>query len=166
MGSKKGLRYLVEGFAQFHQQHPQTQLRLFGTGDEEESLRQLVDKLQIKEAVKFVGQVSHDELAQQLPRCHVFCLPSLAEGMSNAMLEAAACGLPIIATNVGGAAELIDGNGVIIKQKSASDIAEAIVKIYSDNQLRVKMGAESRDKAKQFGWEEMGREWVGYLKAS
>ncbi|HAL64817.1 MAG TPA: hypothetical protein DCP10_04525 [Bacteroidales bacterium] len=165
-GPKKGLEYLLEGFASFHQQHPQTELLLFGEGSLNEKLKEQAQQLGVEDAVKFAGQITHQQLAQQLPRCHVFCLPSLAEGMSNAMLEAAACGLPIIATDVGGAKEVVDGNGIIVKTKNSNEIAQALKKIYADEQLRLRMSKKSREKAEKMGWGEVGGEYLSLLEAS
>ncbi len=130
MGPKKGLEYLVEGFALFHKQYPESRLLLFGTGELESKLKQMAKDLGIETAVEFTGQVNHDELAKMLPKCHVMCLPSLAEGMSNAVLEAAACGLPLILTDVGGIRELSNTDFVIVRRKSALEIANAISSIF------------------------------------
>lgn len=155
MGPKKGLEYLVEGFAIFHKLYPDSRLRLFGTGVLESKLRQMASDLGIKSSVEFVGRVSHDELARQLPRCHVMCLPSLAEGMSNAVLEAAACGLPLILTAVGGTEEILDGNQMLVKKKDAGSVASALIKIARDKKLRDVMENKSRSIAETSSWSEM-----------
>ena len=160
MGPKKGLQYLIEGFAAFHAKHADSQLVLFGAGDLEEQLRALVAQLQLEQVVVFKGMVTADELAAKLPKCHVFCLPSLAEGMSNANLEALACGLPIVITPVGGSDELLaNENGVLIEMGSPDRIAEALEGLNVNNKQRMEMGRKSRELALAYSWEQAARKY-------
>lgn len=165
MGPKKGLEYLMEGFAIFHKKHPESRLLLFGSGVLENKLRHMASDLGIKSCVEFAGRVSHDELASQLPRCHVMCLPSLAEGMSNAVLEAAASGLPLVLTEVGGTKELLDKNGFMVKKRNANEIAIALTRLYDNKRLRIEMGKISRRMADIFSWKNTSSSYLHLYKS-
>jgi glycosyltransferase involved in cell wall biosynthesis len=76
----------------------------------------------------------------------IACLPSYREGLPKSLIEAAACGLPIVTTNTVGCREVVvhEVNGLLVPVKSAVDLADAIVRLISSRDLRVSMGIESR----------------------
>jgi len=153
MGKKKGLQYLVAGFAAFNSKYPLSQLVLFGSGVEEKSLRGQVRELGIEDVVQFNGRVDRDTLARMLPKCHVFCLPSLAEGMSNAMLEAMASGLAIIATPVGANTELLaEERGLMIPARNSAAIAASLSVLYTDVLFMQKLQRKALASAGEYTW--------------
>ncbi len=83
----------------------------------------------LQNTVEFAGEISHDDIPEILRKHDLFCLPSRSEGLPAAPLEAMACGLPVVAANVGGMNEIIvDGfNGYLCKPESPEDIAEKII---------------------------------------
>lgn len=166
LGKIKGLDQLVRGFAKFHQHQPQSQLMLIGSGDYESELRQLVEELGIAEATKFVGRKDHNWIAANLPKCHVLCLPSLNEGMSNAMLEGLACGLPLIITEVGGSDELVEPgvNGYIVPKHDSASIANALLELSNDRDSLVKFGTASRSKAEKMSWDQVAAKYYRLIE--
>lgn len=152
MGKKKGLDLLIKGFAQFHAQHPQSQLILFGEGDEERNLKNLAKSLKISKAVIFKGKVLHTTLAKELPKCHVCCLPSYAEGMSNALIEAQAAGLAIATTPVGNGQDLIEQKIAVSMRHDASSVTHALEKLFSSPKFLKQMATKARTMAEKSGW--------------
>lgn len=161
-GKKKGLTTLVRAFARFAEYKNNVELLLIGSGDLETNLKELTDTLGIKDKVKFVGRKDKTWLAENLPKCHVFCLPSINEGMSNATLEALACGLPIIITPVGGSDELLeDGkNGFLVPKNNVDQIVKRLDVLYADGQLVKEMGEKSRTIAKMMSWDNIKKEYL------
>jgi glycosyltransferase involved in cell wall biosynthesis len=155
---RKGIKYLIEAINYLPEN---IQLEIVGNGDRKEELENLVETLNIKKRVSFLGLVNHSDLPKIYQSASVFILPSLNEGMSNTMLEALASGLPIIATNTGGTKELVeDGkNGFIIKMKDAKDIAEKINLILNNKDLQSKMSTESRKIAEDLSWKKVAEEY-------
>ena len=159
-GKKKGLQYLVEAYADFAKDKEDTNLLLIGSGDLEEELREQVKSLGIDEKVDFTGYMEKSALSKNLPRCHVFCLPSINEGMSNATLEAISSALPIIVTDVGGKDELLKGNGFLIPKRNSKEITRRLDLLYVDESLRKEMAKESHKIAEGMSWEKVAKMYL------
>ncbi|MFH2021031.1 MAG: glycosyltransferase family 4 protein [archaeon] len=128
---------------------PEFSLTLVGDGELTRELKSLSKSLRAD--VTFLGKLLHEDVSKELRKADIFVLPSETEGMSNAMLEAMASGLPVIAGLVGGSDELIDKNGVILKQGSVSELTNAIIQ-YKDRDLLKNHGQTSRKIAEKFSW--------------
>ncbi len=148
---RKGYRYLIEAL----QGLDNVQLILIGDGNQKNELEELARKKKVR--VNFLGKVDHAHLAGHLHSADIFILPSLNEGMSNALLEAMACGLPVIATNTGGSSELIQNNGFIVAPGSAAALREAIKKLTAEPDLIYFMGDLSRKLAENMAWEKVAQ---------
>jgi L-malate glycosyltransferase len=72
-------------------------------------------------------------------------LPSLHEGMSNAVMEAMAAGRPVVATDVGGTGELLDGRGILVPPSDSGALADGIAHVLDDPALAARLGARARD---------------------
>jgi glycosyltransferase involved in cell wall biosynthesis len=155
---RKGIRFLIEAIEKLKDR--KVKLILVGEGNQEDELKKLVVDSRVSDRVEFKGYMDHDSIANLYRTSDVFVLPSLNEGMSNALLEAMASGLPVIVTDTGGTSELIDGNGVVVPMCDSDAIAEAI-REFMDNPDTHKMGMRSREIAQQMGWGAIGD---AYLK--
>ena len=137
---------MLDAYADFAKDKEDTNLLLIGSGDLEEELREQVKSLGIEDKVDFTGYMEKSALSKNLPRCHVFCLPSINEGMSNATLEAISSALPIVVTEVGGKDELLKGNGFLIPKRNSKEITRRLELLYADESLRKEMGkGKSKD---------------------
>jgi glycosyltransferase involved in cell wall biosynthesis len=119
-------------------------LMLVGGGPDLERLRRKAIDLGIGGSVEFVGQV--DDAAEILRAADVFVLPSVAEGMSNSLLEAMSTGLPCLASNIGGNTDLIVSgeSGILVRSAAPDSWAEAIVAVLQDPDLRARLGQRAR----------------------
>ena len=164
LGRIKGLDLLVKGFAKLAKDHPEVRLKLIGDGNFKPKLEELIKEQGIEDKVTFTGRQEHTWIEQNLGRFHVLCLPSRNEGMSNAVLEGLAAGLPILITNVGGAQELTaNRNGYIIEAESPQDIYAHLKKLFTDNELRRKMSENSRELAETMSWKQTADKfWYTY----
>lgn len=139
----KGLDYLIEAFAIVSQRVPRVQLVIGGEGPEEEKLKQQVKNLGLTESVHFVGFIENKELSRYYHDAAVFVLPSIqtegqTEGLGVVLLEAMACGTPVIGSDVGGIPDIIrDGwNGYLVKERSPHELAERIVALLENPAVR------------------------------
>ena len=111
-----------------------------GEGEEERKMKKLCVELKIEKNVIFAGERS--DIPEILFSKDIFVLPSLREGLGLAILEAMACGKPVIATNVGGIPEVVkDGeNGILVSPKDPEALYRAMNELLDDREKREKMG--------------------------
>lgn len=143
---RKGYEYLIRALEGMEN----VTLTVIGDGDRRPDLERLADKLGVR--AFFRGAVDHDDIAREYQKADLFVLPSLNEGMSNSLLEAMACGLPVIVTDVGGAGELVDGNGIIVHRASADDLHDGIKGYLKDRELLRIHALRSREVAERMDW--------------
>ncbi len=148
---QKGITYLLQAMAQLRGAYPSLRAYIVGDGPLRDELSAEAGALGIGGQVSFEGFVPHEELLAYYQKAHVFVLPSLNEALGNATHEALASGLPIITTNTG-AAELVDGNGIVVPKEDASAIAQALERLLQDKALREQMAKQSRALAETMSW--------------
>jgi glycosyltransferase involved in cell wall biosynthesis len=157
LGQRKGHIYLIKAL----QKIDGFKLIVIGDGIEKEKLVSESKGLDIE----LKGYVKHEELPKELQKADAFISTALVEGMSNSTLEAMACGLPIITTDVGGAKELINGNGTIIsKTQDINSIVQVLNKYKNSPKLLKKQGIQSRKIAEKMSWENVAKEYEGVMK--
>ena len=143
----KGHDLLVRAAAEVVMHFPQTTFTVAGEVLEPDfyaELLALIEELGLTPCFRFVGKI--DDLSQHLRHADVFVLPSRSEGFSNALIEAMASGLPVIATDVGGNAEAVqDGvSGLIVPPESAAALATAIISMLESPEKAQKLGKSAR----------------------
>jgi L-malate glycosyltransferase len=153
---RKGIEYLLKSIPLVKEKAGKNfEVWIVGEGNLEEELKDLSSDLGLSDLVVFKGYVAHENLPEIYASSDLFVLPSFNEGMSNTILEAMASGLPIITTDTGGKRELINSNGVIIKEGNKQDIAEAIINLAGNPDKRKMMGQESKLMADSLSWEKV-----------
>jgi glycosyltransferase involved in cell wall biosynthesis len=123
-----------------------------GEGNLLGSLRKTAEQLGLADRVHFLGRVEPERMPEVYRRSHLLLMTSKHEGMSNAMLEAMACGLPIVTTHCEGVDELVRDNGVVVEESSPEKIGQAILAIANDSSAYESMSGASRAAAEQFSW--------------
>ncbi|HAP41134.1 MAG TPA: glycosyltransferase family 4 protein [Nitrospira sp.] len=152
---RKGQHHLLQAFAQLRASCTEPVALLFvGTGDAEPQLRELAERLKVTDAVTFKGFVPREEMPKMYHGADLFVLPSQHEGMSIALLEAMASGLPVVVTDTGGTAELVTQgeNGEIVPWADVPALTASLQRLSNDSRRRTQMGQEGRNRAQQFGW--------------
>jgi glycosyltransferase involved in cell wall biosynthesis len=132
-------------------------LLLVGDGPQRAELEQQVATAGLGDRVTFLGAVADPVLYYQT--ANVFVLPSASEGLSNAMLEAMACGLPVVVTAVSGAADVVrDGkNGKLVPPNKPNALAEILIELIEDVEQRLELGDQARRTvARHYSMEAMG----------
>lgn len=124
---------------------------IVGEGPLESKLRKLANKLGVENRVTFVGNVSQQHLIDYYSAADALVLPSIREGMPNVVLEALACGTPVIAARCEGVPELLTtpAAGVLMEQRTADGLVEAYGRLMADYPER----AKTREHAETLGWE-------------
>jgi sugar transferase (PEP-CTERM/EpsH1 system associated) len=142
----KDYRSLLLAFAAFPD-ISRLRLLLCGDGPQNLELRELARDLGVAERVLFTG--FRDDIPDVLTSFDLFVLPSVTEGMSNAILEAMASGLPCVATRVGGNGELVSHgvNGLLVPPASPEKLHDAVRYLVEDRDARLRMGRAGRTRA-------------------
>lgn len=156
---RKGIEYLIKAVAKLKQNN--IKLVIVGQGNQRENLKKLASTLGISSKVNFRDYIAHNYISEIYHNSDVFVLPSLNEGMSNAALEAMACGLPIVITDTGGTAELLNGNGFVVQKKNPLGIAQTLQKFLRNAELIVQMGRRSREIAEGMSWQDIAGKYYG-----
>jgi glycosyltransferase involved in cell wall biosynthesis len=144
LAPKKGQATLIEAAALVLRRRPDATFVLVGGGPQRAELRAHADRLGLDGRLRFLGPV--EDPVPLLSRMDIFVLPSHMEGMSNALLEAMAAGRPVVATDVGGNAEVVrDGvTGLLVPPRDAGRLAEALLALLDDPARAGAMGAAGR----------------------
>jgi teichuronic acid biosynthesis glycosyltransferase TuaC len=110
--------------------------------------------LGVSDLIRYVGMVPYDSLEKSYQDADIFVLTSLSEGMPSVILEAMGCGLPIVASDVGGNNEIVQEgkNGFLIKDDDVITLAEKLTTLINNPALRKEMGLSSRERSLEFDW--------------
>jgi len=153
---RKGQNHLIEVCAELKRdlKNVKFRLSLVGTGDDENFLKQLANELSVSSEINFLGYVSRENMPNTYREASIFVLPSQNEGMSVALLEALASGLPAIVTKVGGTSELVrdDENGFTFDFGNKTALRQHLETLVKDSSLRKAFGLRSRAIAEEFSW--------------
>ena len=143
---KKRPEDLVKAFPRVLKKVPNAMLIIAGKGGEEAKLKKIASKLGVENKIVFTGFVPEHEKWYLLRECDVFVLPSIVEAFGIAVIEAMACGKPVIATNVGPFPEIIrhEATGILVPTCSPKHLAEAIIHLALNPEKRKRMGAMAR----------------------
>lgn len=164
----KAMHHLTEGSMQSDEKVKRRDLKLtlIGGGRGEERIRQLVRDLNLSSLVEFKGISAPEDIWAEMSRADLFVFPSLSEGFPNVLLEAMACGLPIVSSDFAGVEDIIrsDSNGLIFHKRNARELAEK-VKYFTENEDYLKrVGNENREFVKQFTWDTFMEGFVSTLQ--
>ena len=138
-------------------QWPQVQFRLVGRGELEESCRSLANELGCQN-VTFVGHLTPRQLADEMRQADVFLFPSIIEGHPQVLGQAAACGLPCIATNVYHPDYVVNGKtGFLVE--SDEELTQKLDLLLRDSTLRQSMSVAAVQHAREFDWDRITGQW-------
>jgi glycosyltransferase involved in cell wall biosynthesis len=152
LSATKRLPLLIETVSLLRSRGCNVHLTVAGGGALESPLRQSLSGQDLRKAVTLMGRCEAAEMPQLYRQHDVYVSATMQEGMSNAMLEAMASGLPIVTTRCEGVEELIGDNGEVVENAEPSDLARAIEGLAADPGRRRAMSAAARRRAEQFSW--------------
>jgi glycosyltransferase involved in cell wall biosynthesis len=140
----KGVTFLLKGFKELLSRAGAVRLTIVGDGPDEFLLKAMAREIDIDERVTFRGR--QEEVLSEYHRTTIFVLPSLSEGMSNVLLEAMACGLPVVATSVGGNSDIITDrhNGLLVPPGDALTLSTALLELLENDDFAQRLGEAAR----------------------
>lgn len=189
--NQKAQWHLIRAFKKIKDVRPNAKLLIFGKGSLEGYLIKLVDELQLNEDVIFAGYVKNT--FKYVKRSKVFVFSSVVEGLGNVLLEAMACGIPIVSTDCfAGPREIIAPNtnvkistqeieygefgvltpvcdgkkydGFTSLTKEENFLAEAVIEVLSHNEINKKYAEASLQRIKEFSPEVISEEWINLIE--
>ena len=157
---KKGFEHLLDAWARLRTD-PAAILAIAGDGDLRDELRERARAAGVAERVRFLGNLSQDDVGAWLSAADVVVVPSVkddsgnVDGLPNVLLEALAAGAPVIATTAGGIGTVVEHEttGLVVPERSAEAIAAAVIRMAADPALRARLGGAARRMVEtRFGW--------------
>lgn len=157
---QKGFDVLLRAFAQTPDTHD---LILAGDGTEREALRRLSTELGLSKRVVFPGRVDHAKAVSLFAGCAFFVLPSRHEPLGIVNLEAMAAGKAVIASRVGGVAEIVpDGEcGLLVPGGAVGELVNALRRLMTDDVLRDRLARRAKAHAATYDWRSLAEEYHG-----
>jgi phosphatidylinositol alpha-mannosyltransferase len=162
---RKGFKYLLKALPAVRHAIPGVRLVVVGRG-KPERYRRFLSARGLDDVI-FAGCVSQEDLPRYYASCDVFCAPSTGqESFGIVLLEAMASGRPVVASDIPGYASVVrdDREGVLVARKNPAALAEALVRLLDDRQLRARMGDQGRLTAAGYDWEKVSRRVLRYYR--
>ncbi len=146
----KGFKYLLRAFHTVSARRSDTKLVIVGGGELKDKLMQEAQLLGIADKVIFAGR--QEDVIPYLSSFDLMVMPSITEGLPNALLEAMAMGKPVVASNVGGIPEVIEDkvSGFLAPSKDSQELALAVETLLADKELRLNVGQAGRRRVEKF----------------
>ena len=160
LDTQKGFDLLLNVFSIIVKRFPDWKLVILGVGGEKEELENKCNKLSISDSVFFPGLVSN--IYDLLKRCDIFVLSSRFEGFPNVLIEAMACGLPVVSFECPyGPSDIIDDgiNGLLVENGNLKQMAQKIESLIINENIRNKIGQKALDVNKKYSIEKIIKEW-------
>jgi len=154
----KGFRFLIKAFKFLKRKYHRSLCVIAGGGYLSEilRLRRLAYKLGVHDSLIVLGHVNYEKMPYVYSISDVVVLPSLCEGTPLVLLEAMACGKPVVATRVGGIPEIVEHgkDGILVRPKDVKGLSKAILTLLEDPGLCEEMGRKARERVvKEFDWD-------------
>ena len=163
---EKNYPLLVNAFKLVKEKSDESKLYIYGRIDNELHLDDLISSLGIQNCVFLMGE--RDNIGEEIKTANVFVLPSKSEGMPNALMEAMALGLPVVATDCpsGGPRQLIqnEGNGLLVENNNAEALANAILRVLNDSEFATRIATNAKAVLIDYSEKKICDKWVSFLQ--
>ncbi len=154
---RKGIDHLLRAFARVREHRPTAELTIAGDGPERPALEALAADLHLDGPARFLGLRDHAAVAELMRGADLLVLPSLAENLPTVVLEAHACGLPVVATDVGGTREALDPSaGRLVEPADDEALAAAIAAMLAVDHDGEAVAARARER---YGYDAVADRW-------
>jgi glycosyltransferase involved in cell wall biosynthesis len=153
----------IRALAILKRDFPSCRMSIAGTGPELERLRQLAAECGVAKAVAFVGRLTREAVAALYRTADVAMNPSRVDNMPNSLLEALACGVPVVSTRVGGVPYMVEHGrtAVLVPPGDPQAMAEGVALLFNNRQLAHRIAEAGSAHVRQFGWPAVKAKWTG-----
>jgi glycosyltransferase involved in cell wall biosynthesis len=159
---RKGVRHLLGAAPDLLQRLPGYRLVLIGDGPQEAELREMAARSGFAEQIEFRGFLPQEEVRAAMQRARVFILPSLEEGLGVVLLEALACGTPIVASRVDGIVDVVtDDVGVLAPPSDPEQLGAGVLQVLASTEHWREFSRAARVRAvEHYDWDHIARQFV------
>ena len=170
---KKGFEYLIRAAKSLSSKVKNIKYIIIGDGDQKDKLEALTRSLGVSSSILFPGWVNYEDLVKYYNLSDVYILPSVRDSEGNlddqsvSVVEAMACGAPVITSDFPGYAKvIINGfSGYLVREKDVAGIADKILTLVKSNKLRANMGKAARKEVlKHFTWQAIGKQYTSLFE--
>lgn len=156
-----GVDTVLKAFAMIQASLPDASLKVVGDGSQREALRQLAKDLGLRN-IEFKGQVDHSEAAALYNSADVYLNGSLIDNQPLSLLEAFACGLPVVTTNAGGIPDIVqhEVNGLMVSSRDEKAMADSVLRLLSEQALADQLVGAARVECRKYSWEAVRDQWL------
>ena len=166
---RKGFEYLIKAMEHVLEKHENVKLKIVGSGPLEGKLKVLIKDLELKKNVEILKNVSDKGLLTLYNSSDIFVLPSVVdsqgntEGLGVVLLEAMACGLPVIGSDVGGIPDIIEDGvtGFLVQEKDVVELSKKLINLVEDEKFRNKIALQGYESVQDnFAWEVVVKKYI------
>lgn len=164
----KNVDHLIQAMAIVRKEVADAHLVIVGTGDRRRALEALTRSMGLDNAVRFTGFVSEEEKLRLLNRAEVAAYPSSKEGWGITVIEANACGVPVVAARVPGLRDaVVDGEtGMLVPHGDRAAMARALIDLLRDREKRVRLAENAVARSRRYTWENTARQTLEVIRRS
>jgi len=149
---QKGYEYLLQAVKGVFSRHSDYKLVIIGNGPLRAQLKEMVKNLMIADRVEFLKGLTHEQVATVFNESSIFVMSSVSEGFPRALVEAIACGTPVVATDVGSCREIVNGVGYIVKPRDPKEFKDALNRLIENDELRTDFSRNCQEVARRYDW--------------
>jgi len=165
LSATKRVNMLIEAVEILQKRGYKTKFKIVGDGSLADSLKQLISQKNLNDPIDMLGRVEPANMPELYRESDIYISATMQEGMSNSMLEALACGLPVVTTYCEGVEELITNNGIVTKHPYADLLADAIASLIENREMLKQMSLAARKHAEKFSWKNVAEQYINYYKS-
>ena len=150
----------LRAFSRIQRALPEAQLVVAGDGPEKAKLKSLARELELQK-IEFIGRVSPDEMPSIYDKADVFLNSPSVDNMPLSIIEAFACGLPVVSTNVGGIPYIVENGktGLLVEDDDYCGLADAAISLFETNGCGARLAAAARKEVARYSWKNVRKEW-------
>ncbi len=156
-----GVDCVLRAFALIQQQVPDAILTVIGDGSQRQALEDLKRELNLKH-ISFTGRVEHEDIYQQYSTSDVYLNASKVDNQPLSILEAFACGLPVVTTDAGGIPDIVTNGetGFVVRVGDYRALADRAIKLLADHNIATTMARRARQECMRYTWKIVCHQWL------
>ena len=164
--SHYGVDCVLRAFATIQTHFSEACLTVAGDGSQRRSLEQLAEELKLRN-VEFKGQVDHDQVFGLYDAADIYLNGSLIDNQPLSLLEAFACGLPVVTTNAGGIPDIVthEQSGLLVECEDYEAMAAAAMRLVRDSELAKRIVKQAREECAKYSWNAVRKQWLELYEA-